>query len=109
MKHKSVIPREQANRDIEEALAYCLREANEAVALGLIDALEQAFDHISRHPASGSSRYGHELGLPGLGAWSLKRYPYIIFYVELPDCIDVWRVLQAQRDIPVWLRPSDPT
>jgi toxin ParE1/3/4 len=35
-------------------------------AFGLIDALEQAYIHISRHLATGSPRYAHEPNLPGL-------------------------------------------
>jgi toxin ParE1/3/4 len=54
------------------------------VALGFIDALEQAYTHIGRHPATGSPRYAHELNLPGLRAWPLTRYPHIVFYVEHP-------------------------
>ena len=69
MKAKAVIPREQANRDVDEAVAYYLSEAGEAVALGFIDALEKAYGHIGRHPATGSPRYAHELNLPGLRAW----------------------------------------
>ncbi|MHB9101896.1 MAG: type II toxin-antitoxin system RelE/ParE family toxin [Sulfuricella sp.] len=66
--------------------------------------LEQAYKHITRHPATGSTRYAHELDLPGLRSWPLKRYPYLIFYVEQSDHIDIWRVLHGQRDIPSWLR-----
>lgn len=40
MKAQAVIAREQANRDVDEALAYCLGEVSEAAALGFIDALE---------------------------------------------------------------------
>ncbi len=69
MKTKPVIPREQANRDVAEAVTYyCLSEAGESVALGFIDALEKAYRHIGRHTATGSSRYAHELNLPGLRA-----------------------------------------
>ncbi len=107
MKRKPVIPREQANRDADDALGYYLIEATEAVALGFIDALEQAYTHIGRHPATGSPRHAHELGLPGLRAWPLNRYPYLVFYVERPDHIDVWRVLHGQRDIPAWLQEPD--
>lgn len=103
MKIQRIVPREQANRDIEEALAHYSAEAPGAAALGFIRALELAFDHIARHPRSGSQRYGHELNLPGLRSWPLKRYPYLIFYVERADHIDVWRVLHAQRDIPAWM------
>ncbi len=107
MKAKPVIPREQANRDVDDAVAYYLNEATEAVALGFIDSLEKAYAHIARHPATGSPRYAHELNLPGLRTWSLTRYPHLVFYVEQPDHIDVWRVLHGQRDIPAWMQEPD--
>jgi len=107
VKHKPIIPREHANRDVDEAVAYYLSEAGEAVALGFINALEKAYGHISRYPATGSARYAHELNLPELRVWSLTRYPYLVFYVERPDHIDVWRVLHGQRDIPAWMQTSD--
>ncbi|AHK78616.1 plasmid stabilization protein [Ectothiorhodospira haloalkaliphila] len=107
MKAKAVIPREQAHRDVDEALAYYLGEAMEAVALGFIDALEEAYGHIGRHPATGSPRYAHELNLPGLRAWPLTHYPQVVFYVERPDHMDVWRVLHGNRDIPAWMQEPD--
>ncbi|CAB5657171.1 Plasmid stabilisation system protein [Delftia tsuruhatensis] len=107
MKAKAIIPREQANRDVDEALAYYLDQEAESAALGFIDALERAYTHLSRHPATGSLRHAHELHLPGLRAWQLTRYPYIVFYVEHPHHVDVWRVLHGQRDIPAWMQPGN--
>ena len=107
MKAKTVVPREQADQDVDEALAYYLGEGAEAAALGFIDALEHAYTHIGRHPGTGSPRYGHELNLPGLRSWPLTRYPHIVFYFERTDYIDVWRVLQGQRDIPAWMRETE--
>lgn len=107
MKRKPVVPREQANRDVDDAVAHYLNEATETVALGFIDALEQAYNHIGRHPATGSPRYAHELNLPSLRVWQLTSYPHLVFYVERPDHIDVWRVLHGQRDIPAWMQESD--
>lgn len=107
MKAKLVIPREQANRDVDESVAHYLSEAGEVVALGFIDALEKAYGHIGRHPATGSQRYAHELNLTGLRAWPLTRYPHLVFYVERPHHIDVWRVLHGQRDIPAWMQEPD--
>ena len=104
MKAKPVVPREQARQDVEDALAYYMADAAEAAALGFIDALEQAYAHIGRHPATGSPRYAHELNLPGLRSWPLTRYRYLVFYVERSDHVDVWRVLQGQRDIPAWMQ-----
>jgi toxin ParE1/3/4 len=93
VKHKPIVPRERANRDVDEAVAYYLSEAGEVVALGFIDALEKA--------------YAHELNLPGLRVWPLTRYSHLVFYVERPDYIDVWRVLHGQRDIPTWMQEPD--
>lgn len=107
MTAKPVVPREQANRDVDDALAYYLSEGAESAALGLIDALEKAYARISRRPAAGSPRYAHELNLPGVRLWPLARYPYLVFYVERPDHIDVWRVLHGQRDIPAWMQAPD--
>jgi len=57
---KPVVPREQAHRDVEDAVAHYLTENAETAALGFIDALENAYRHIGRHPATGSPRYAHE-------------------------------------------------
>ena len=107
MKVRSVVPREQAHRDVEDAVAYYLAQDAESAALGLVDALEKAHGHIGRHPASGSPRYAHELNLPGLRSWTLTRFPYLVFYVERADHIDVWRVLHGQRDIPAWMQEPE--
>jgi len=103
---KGIVPRELANRDVEEAIDHYLVEATAKVALGFVDELEKAYAQIARHPASGSPRYAHQLGLADLRFWPLGRYPYLIFYVERDEHIDVWRVLQKQRDIPVWMNEA---
>ena len=112
MKIKPVIPREQASRDVDQAINYFLGESAIDAALGFIDALEQAYQYIGRHPAAGSSRYAGELQLPGLRFWPLKRYSYLVFYLERSDHIDVWRVLHGKQDIPKWMQdfvePDDP-
>ncbi|SEE58164.1 Plasmid stabilization system protein ParE [Rhizobiales bacterium GAS188] len=82
MSARPIVPRERARRDIEEAVDYYAREAGEQVALGFIDAVDRAYRTISNNPAAGSTRYAHELNLPGLRSRSLKRYPYLVFYVE---------------------------
>lgn len=107
MKAKAVVPREQASRDVDEIIAYYMGEGAAQAALGFIDALEQAYAHLGRHPGTGSLRYAHELNLPGLRTWSLTGYPYWVFYVERPDHVDIWRVLHGQRDIPSWMQDAD--
>jgi len=108
VKLKPVAPRELALQDVDKALAYYMGEHAQAAALGFVDALQKAFAHIGRHPATGSPRYAHELNVPGLRSWPLSKYPYLVFYVERPDHIDVWRVLHSHRDIPAWMQePGD--
>ena len=104
MTAKPIVPRERARQDIDQAIEYYAVEAGEGVALGFIDALEKAYRLIATRPATGSSLYGHELGLPGLRSRRMKRYTYLIFYIDRGDHVDVWRVLHAQRDIPVRMR-----
>jgi hypothetical protein len=48
---KPVIPREQANRDINNAIAFYLGEGGYPAALSCIDDLEQAYGHIGDMPA----------------------------------------------------------
>lgn len=103
MTAKPVIPRAAAERDVEDALAYYLNQGARQAALGFIDALERAYGRIGANPASGSPRYAHELNLPGLRSCPLGRYPYVVFYVERDDHVDVWRVLHGQSDIPAWM------
>jgi len=86
---KPVVPRAQAQQDMDEAIAYYLSEAGESVALGFIDALQKAFAHIARYPATGSPRFAHELNQPGLRSWLLTGYPHVLFYVERSDHVDV--------------------
>ena len=79
MTAKPVVPRELANRDIDDAISYYLGEGAEQAAFGFIDALEQAYAQIARHPASGSPRYAHELNLPAVLVRGPASYRQLLF------------------------------
>ena len=66
MRAKPVVPRSEANLDVDEVIDHYLSESAEHAALGFIDALEKVYTHIARHPAKGSQRYAHALNIPGL-------------------------------------------
>lgn len=104
MKSLPVIPRELARLDADQAISAYIIEAGRDAALGFIDALEDAYEHIGANSAGSSPRWGHELNLPGLRSRKLKRYPYLVFFMVHEDHVDVWRILHAQRDIPAWLQ-----
>jgi toxin ParE1/3/4 len=100
---KSLVRLAQADQDVQEAIEYYLGAAPE-LAERFVDALERSYRRIQRHPAAGSPRYAHELNLPGLRFRQCQHFPYLIFYMEHADRIDIWRVLHAARDIPAWLQ-----
>lgn len=108
MNPKPVVPRTLAIRDVEDAIGFYLKENAQQAALAFVDALEDAFLILGQHPAIGTSRYATELEIPGLLSWALPRFPYVIFYVEREDHIDVWRVLHGRRDIPALVEEPDP-
>ncbi len=103
---KPVVPRELARLDVEDAIDHYLGEGAAQAAIGFIEALEKAYDHIGQQPATGSPRYAHELNLPGLRFWALTGYPYLVFNFEHPERVDVWRVLHGRRDIPAWMNEA---
>ncbi|MDO8465765.1 MAG: type II toxin-antitoxin system RelE/ParE family toxin [Gallionella sp.] len=99
---KPLVRHERADKDVLEAVEYYLQNAPE-VTLAFIDVLEQTYRNIQHRPGAGSPRYAHELNLHGLRFWRCKRFPYLVFYVETADQINIWRVLHGSRDIPAWL------
>lgn len=100
MSAKSVELRPAAIDDIDEALAYCQREGGFVLVDRWIDTFEAAIGDIGRHPGRGSTRYAELLRTPGLRCVPVEKFPFLVFYVEHPELVDVWRVLQAERDVP---------
>lgn len=92
--------RQLAINDADAAFDYLVDEAPPGTATKFIDVLQQALDHISQHPLTGSLRFGFDLDIPELRSWPLSRFPYLVFYVCNEDHVDVWRILHAHRDIP---------
>lgn len=95
--------RRAAECDVDSAVDIYSREGGSDVALAFVDALNAAYHAIGARPATGPPRFAHELNLPGLRSRALGKFPYRIFCLERADHIDVWRVLDARRDIPAWL------
>jgi toxin ParE1/3/4 len=100
---KPVQLRRRAADDIDAALDHHRSEAGRAVAVRFVDAVERALIHVARHPRNGSLRFAYELGIPELRCWPIPRFPYLIFYVDHDNQIDVWRVLHTRRDVPAAL------
>lgn len=104
-----VVLRPRAEADIDAATDYYLRKAGIAVAQQFGDALTEAFVLLGRNPSIGSTRYADAAAMPGLRAWPVRPWPYMVFYVLGDKVIDVVRVLHTSRDIPATLvEPPDP-
>ncbi|WP_039396261.1 type II toxin-antitoxin system RelE/ParE family toxin [Novosphingobium sp. MBES04] len=101
MTSKPVVPRARALADIDEAVDHYAQEAGGDVALRFVDALQDAFERTGQNPATGSSSWSHDLGLPGLRTRRIRGFPWLIFYIELDAHVDVWRILHTKRDIPI--------
>jgi toxin ParE1/3/4 len=104
---KPVRLRLAAADDVDAALDHYLAEAGSDVPQRFVSAVEQAIRNIGRAPRSGSLRFAHDLEIPDLRCWPLTRFPYLVFYVEHADHVDVWRILHTRRDIPASLADND--
>lgn len=101
---RTIIRRQLARTDIEQAAAYYFDTAGLTVTERFVAAVEAAAAHAATHPEAGSARYAQALDRPGPRFWQLKDFPYLVFYRDAGDHLDVWRVLHAERDVPAWLR-----
>ena len=97
---------QRAVEDISAATDTYLIEAGVHVASTFVDQLERTLARIAEHPASGSTRYAVDMNLPGLRSVRVANFPYLLFYIEVLDGLEVWRVLHGARDIPQSLSPD---
>jgi toxin ParE1/3/4 len=96
---KKLIRRSVADTDVLSALEYYLEHAPE-YALDFIDDLEHAYQHIQKFPESGSTRYAFELDFPELRVWQCQTFPFLIFYLNQVQQIEILRILHSKKDIP---------
>lgn len=96
--------RPTARRDVEEAAAWYGEQGGATLEAHFLEGVHAALTHIAVHPASGSPRYAALVGYPDLRFWMVKGFPYLVFYLDRGEWLDVWRVLHAERDIADWLR-----
>lgn len=109
MSRKPVIALPQADLDVDGAADRYEEEAGQRLALRFADAVQATYRAIGEHPGIGSPRYAHRLNLDGLRSHPTRHFPYLVFYIERPDRIEIWRVLHAQRDIPAYFGEAGDT
>jgi toxin ParE1/3/4 len=97
-----------AVHDVDVAFDHYAEQAGMEVAHAFIDALGACYRHIALHPGTGSPRYAQKLDVPGLRSWGVGRFPYLVFYFDMPGRIDVVRVIHGAMDISHALRVQEP-
>ncbi|MFA7503450.1 MAG: type II toxin-antitoxin system RelE/ParE family toxin [Burkholderiaceae bacterium] len=97
---KPLVFRAPARADVEAALGWFLEEAGEQIATRFTNELEAAYTHITSNPNTGSPRWGHTLDIPGLRHWPLKHFPYLVFFIQQHDRIEIVHILHSARAIP---------
>lgn len=107
MTDKRIALRPAAKQDVADIAMHYRAQGGEALALRWVAALAVALDHVAAHPAAGSPRHMGQVGCPDLRFWSVRHFPFLVFYAEAAQQVDVWRVLHEARDIPHWLIIED--
>ncbi len=95
---KEFVPRAFAVQDEEEIIRFYERNSSQHIALNFINAIEDAFFQLGRYPRMGSARPEYELALGGIRSWTLKKFPYLIYYEIQNDHIELWRIPHSKRD-----------
>lgn len=103
---KPVLVSVEAETDISAAASYYAEHAGLAVAHRFLDALETALPDIGKAPGTGSTRLREIVPSEKARTRDIARFPYVIIYDDLPDGVNVLRILHMSRDIPASLRPE---
>ena len=90
----------QADRDINNQFEY-IAKVNLEAAIRFYEAAFRSFDVLLTNPNIGPSRDFEDPVLKDIRIWLVKGFEkYLIFYLPLPDGIDIILVVHGARDIP---------
>jgi toxin ParE1/3/4 len=89
-----------AQQDIAKAFEYYLGAAGPATAIDFVSEIDACTQRVERFPEAGSPRYAGLLDIKGLRFAVVTRFPYLVFYFERADHVDIVRVLHQHQDIP---------
>ena len=95
------------NRRWEESeLVFCdlqtaariIRRANPTTARSFLEAAYDTFEFLAQN--SGVGRPRADLGFPEVRSWRVAGFRnYLIFYREIPEGVQIWRVLHGAQDL----------
>ena len=94
----------QALSDASDILDHDLQDVGPTIASRFLAALERAICQIREEPGIASPRLAQVLQNPLLRIRPIKGFPYLIFYLNRAEGVEIWRILHTARDIPAFLR-----
>jgi len=92
----------QARRDLRRIWCWLRDEAGVERADALIASLQAVAHHLADYPQLGRTKNDF-----GPGVRVLSRRPYLLFYREKDERIEVLRIIDGRRDVPAAWRESE--
>jgi plasmid stabilization system protein ParE len=91
-----IYPRAEADI-VRQIRYYRVDQDAPAAAFRFREALIESMEQLKPHPRIGTLFQG---SIPGLRSWPVKGFEAIrIYYVELPGCLRVVRILHGKRNV----------
>lgn len=97
---------DEAQRDFHRAITWYRKEFSAHTADRFIDTVYDLELSIQDHPALGSRRFAPRAAHHVLRFRKVAGFPYLVFYVEHENHIEIWRLLHESRDIPKHLQET---
>lgn len=107
---KPVEWRAQARRDATEAAYWYAKQGGLTLGEAFLADIDAALELVAGHPAIGSLRHAeHATDLPSpLRYLPLKRFKHhIVYYIDLPEHIEVIRIWHAARGLQVLMEGEE--
>lgn len=95
---KPVIIHSEAIEELDGTIAY-YEDQKAGLGLDFLVEVEQAFGRIQQNPDLGSV-----YKVTGLRQYVIQRFPFLVFYAELEDCIWVVAIAHGKRRPDYWRR-----
>ncbi len=89
---------EEADREIDEQVAYYAEKAGAALAERFYSSLKSTFASLAESPARGRFVGSKHSALAGIRVWLVHGFSVLVYYREVEDGIEVVHVLHGARD-----------
>ena len=93
---KFIVIHTEARKELDAAIAY-YEEQKSGLGLDFLSEVEKVLGNIQQNP-----NLGTPYKIEGVRRYAIKRFPYLIFYVELEEVIWVIAIAHGKRKPDYW-------